>query len=297
MNIMNPLIIHLRALDIEKTKETRRRKRINAEFITTPHWTCVHRAFKVARFGGSMDEIKLKGYSKQTDKTYSNVIDRFLKSAKSPKEFLLTFTNKSRSSIRGTYFALKFYYENILHQPFDENIPLAKNTKILPTVLSKSDVYSMINETTNGKHQSIIKWLYYSGLRVNELINLKINEIDTTRKLIHVRNGKGAKDRVVFLHKSLTVDSVSGYLFKSARDKKYSPRSVEMIVSQAAKKAGIQKSVTPHTLRHSFATHLLEAGADIRYIQRLLGHESLRTTQIYTHVANTKITELAELLS
>ncbi|MBU0929527.1 MAG: tyrosine-type recombinase/integrase, partial [Nanoarchaeota archaeon] len=143
---------------------------------------------------------------------------------------------------------------------------------------------------------------YYSGLRLNELLNLRWEDIDIERKTIQLKIAKGEHQRVIFLHDKLIEilniigTKKEGLIFLSNRNKKYSGESIQQIVKQAAKRAGIKKRVTPHTFRHSFATHLLEAGADIRYIQQLLGHSNLQTTQIYTHVANKDIKRLADLL-
>ena len=145
-------------------------------------------------------------------------------------------------------------------------------------------------------------FLYYAGLRLDEVRNLKWQDIDFDRGIIHVKTAKGEKERVVFLHSKLKEmleiygANKQGLVFISQRGRKYNKRTIQQIVKNAARKAGIKKKVTPHTLRHSFATHLLEAGVDIRYIQQLLGHKSLRTTQIYTHVANKDIKKLADLL-
>ena len=141
--------------------------------------------------------------------------------------------------------------------------------------------------------------LYYAGLRLDEVRNLKWQNIDFDRDVIHVKTAKGEKERFVFLHSKLKemleIYGVNkqGLVFISQRGRKYNKRIIQKIVKNVAKKARIKKKVTPHTLRHSFATHLLEAGADIRYIQQLLGHKSLRTTQIYTHVAGKDIKKLA----
>jgi len=252
--------------------------------------------------GKLIEEIKLRKYSYQTGKAYISVVKRFLKSGKMPREFLLTYSNKSRSTMRQAYFALKFFYENVLHERFDERIPLAKNKTKLPVVLSKEEISKMIEITTNLKHKLVLMFLYYAGLRLDEVINLDWQDIDFEREVIHIKKAKGEKERVVFLHKKLKemlkiygIDK-KGLVFKSQMGKKYNKRTIQQIVHNTAKKAGIEKKVTPHTLRHSFATHLLEAGVDIRYIQQLLGHKSLRTTQIYTHVANKDIKNLANLL-
>jgi site-specific recombinase XerD len=144
-------------------------------------------------------------------------------------------------------------------------------------------------------------FLYYAGMRLNEVVNIRWEDIEFERDLIHIKNAKGGKERVVFLNPKLkvelkTYDEVEGLIFLSQRGRKYSKRTVEKIVKNAAVKAGIAKNVTPHTLRYSFATHLLEAGADIRYIQHLLGHKDIKTTQVYTHIANKDIKKLASLL-
>ena len=248
------------------------------------------------------EELKLRKYSPQTIKAYFQIIQNFLASEKSPRDFLLQYTDKSNSSIRSVYFALKFFSEYVLQQPFDENLPLAKDSTKLPAVLNREEINQLFEVTYNLKHHLVLMLLYYSGMRLHELLNVKWEDIDFKRNTIHLKITKGSKDRVIFLHEK--VKSIiqnfnlqkTGLVFKSNLGKKYNQRSIQMIVRQASKKAGITKRVTPHTLRHSFATHLLEAGADIRSIQTLLGHKNLQTTQIYTHVANSNIQKLAYLL-
>jgi len=159
----------------------------------------------------------------------------------------------------------------------------------------------MIDKTKNIKHKLVLMFLYYVGLRLSEVINLRWENLDFDRKIIHIKKAKGEKERIVFLHKKLEellreIGIKDSLVFISERGNKYNKRTIQQIVKNAARKTGIKKKVSPHTLRHSFATHLLEAGADIRYIQQLLGHKSLQTTQIYTHVANKDITKLADLL-
>ena len=160
----------------------------------------------------------------------------------------------------------------------------------------------MIISTNNIKHKLVIMFLYYAGLRLDEARNIKWQDIDFDREIIHLKTAKGDKERVVFLHKKL-IDMLKlygtnkeGSIFVSQKYGKYNKRTIQQIIKFASKKVGIKKNVTPHTLRHSFATHLLESGADIRYIQQLLGHKDLRTTQIYTHVASKDIKKLADLL-
>ena len=152
---------------------------------------------------------------------------------------------------------------------------------------------AMISSTQNIKHRCIISILYSGGLRRNELLNLKITAIDSERMVIHIKNGKGGKDRITLLSSSVLTDlrkyyikeKPREYLFEGAKGGCYSSSSVKKIVDKAALLVGIRKKVKPHTLRHSFATHLLEAGTDLRHIQVLLGHNSSKSTEIYTHVA------------
>jgi len=247
-------------------------------------------------------ELNLRKYSKETKKKYLLIIQNFLISGKSPKEFLAINTNTSRSNMRGIYFALKCFHDFILNKPFNERIPLVKEKLKLPIILGKEEIEKMIAQTKNLKHNAILHLLYYAGLRLLEVINLKWDDIDYQRETIHLKTTKGENERVIFLHKKVVKalrelgTKKGGYVFISERGHKYNKRTIEIIVKDASKKAGISKKVTPHTLRHCFATHLLEAGADIRYIQKLLGHKNLKTTQIYTHVANKNLNKLADLL-
>lgn len=261
------------------------------------------------------EELQLRKYSPRTQKHYCSIIEDFFRSGKTPREFLLLHTEKSSSRMRGIYFALQFFWEQVLHQRFDERIPLAKNTSQLPVVLSKEETLSLLESTQNIKHKLVLALLYYGGLRLSEVISLHWQDISLERGVIHLKRAKGEKDRVVFLHEKIKqLLDLHGHLSEglvliSERGKEYNQRTIQLIVRHAARKAHLSKKVTPHTLRHSFATHLLEAGADIRSIQTLLGHKNLQTTQIcrfsscfsattqiYTHVANKDITKLAKLL-
>jgi integrase/recombinase XerD len=163
----------------------------------------------------------------------------------------------------------------------------------LPVVLSKNEVSAMLSNIHNIKHKCMVGLLYSAGLRVGELLNLKIKDIDSDRMLIRVEGAKGNKDRLTILSKTVLFDLRSYYrqyrpkelLFEGPKGSRYSPTSVRKIVKRIAGLSKIRKPVKPHTLRHSFATHLLEDGTDLRYIQALLGHSSSKTTEIYTHVA------------
>lgn len=172
-------------------------------------------------------------------------------------------------------------------------IEIPRKKRKLPVVLSKEDVNAIINSANNLKHKCIISLLYSAGLRRSELLNLKLTDIESKRMLIKVQNSKGNKDRYTLLSEKILKDlrmyykqfNPKEYLFEGQSKKQYSPNSVGKVVSNAAIKAGIKIPVSAHILRHSFATHLLESGVDIRYIQLLLGHNSTKTTEIYTHVA------------
>ena len=190
--------------------------------------------------------------------------------------------------------AIKFYYEKVLgrdKQYYDIHRP--KKEQKLPKVLGKEEIKKILNCTENIKHKAILSLLYSAGLRRSELINLQLTDIDSSRMVILIHGGKGKKDRISLLSQKLLIllrDYYKKYkpgknLFEGQNRAKYSPTSIGKILKRSAKKAGIQKKVTPHMLRHSFATHLLEQGTDLRFIQELLGHNSSKTTEIYTHVA------------
>jgi site-specific recombinase XerD len=245
----------------------------------------------------------------KTIKTYKNQFNSFLRyfNYKHPKNitneeiktYLFVCKNKfelSTSYINNAINSIKFYYTNIEKRKIEFGILIRpKKEKTLPTVLSPQEVLQMITVTENTKHKNLIALLYASGMRRAELLNLKINDIDFSRNVINIRAGKGNKDRQTllsenfktilkeYLHEYKPVE----YLFEGAAGGKYSETSLEKVIKTAAQNANIKKHVTPHTLRHSFATHLLENAVDIRYIQSLLGHTSIKTTQRYTHVANT----------
>ncbi len=247
------------------------------------------------------NEAKLRGYSKKTITSYFYQINKFLLSKNNPREYLLELINskKSNESVRAAGFAIKFYLNCCYKQKFDiKNIPNVKREKKLPVVLAKEDIEQMVISTKNYNHKTIIQVGYAAGLRVSEIINLKWPDIDFKRKVIHIKSAKGKKDRIVMLSSKvkknlLNLDSKKeGLVFKTNRGKKYTTRTIQMIVRKAAKNAGIKKLVTPHTLRHSFATHLLEKGTDIRYIKNLLGHTNVNTTLIYTKVSNKNLSKI-----
>ena len=251
-------------------------------------------------------EMKLRAFSPRTITAYLYWNRQFLNFAnKNPDEVTeddiknyiasLLSQNVSPKSINLIRAALRFNYNEIM----GKNVVKIKSVKTaskLPTVLSRGEIKSLIGATENPKHKLIIMFLYSTGLRLSELINLKKGNLELEEKIGWVRSGKGAKDRLFLLSQRLIEE-----LKKWTRGKKegdyvfegwsgsLSPRTVQKAIRLTAKKAGINKKVTPHTLRHSFATHLLESGEDIRKIQELLGHANLSTTQIYTHVSTEEL--------
>ena len=189
---------------------------------------------------------------------------------------------------------VKFYYEKVLGKKTEYyQIDRPRKERKLPDVLSKEDIAAMLKATENKKHKSLIALIYSCGLRRNEAVNLKIEDIDSKRMQVKIRGAKGRKDRYVTLAEKTLIylrsyykeDRPANYLFEGASRKKYSETSVYNVIKNAAQKAELKKRVYPHILRHSFATHNLEQGMDLRYIQELLGHESTKTTEIYTHVS------------
>lgn len=258
-------------------------------------------------------ELKIRNFSSKTVKSYLYYNKQFIKFAsKSPREiknedikkyleYLIKDKKFSSSTVNLVINALKFYYKQILKRKMFFDIKQAKKEKKLPIVLSKQEIDKMIKVIKNPKHKFVIQFLYSTGMRVSEVVKVKMKDIDFDRKLILIRCGKGKKDRYTLLANSLIkilkrqskLKKKNDYLFTSFDGKKHwHVMSVQKIIKSASELAGIRKNVSAHTLRHSFATHLLEKGIDIRYIQELLGHKNLETTQIYTKVANNILSEI-----
>ena len=203
----------------------------------------------------------------------------------------------SVSTINQTINAFRILFQDVLGISWETiKIKRPRKNKHLPVILSKEEVSKMIEETVNLKHKAIIALLYSSGVRREELLNLQTSDIDSKRMLIRIHNGKGNKSRetllaqntLAILRKYYRLYHPLKYLFESYRPGlPYSATSVEKVVKRAAERAGITKHVCIHSLRHAFATHLLEQGANLKVIQRLLGHSSMRTTSVYLHLAKT----------
>ena len=252
-----------------------------------------------------INELKLKNYSVKTQKAYLGHVKRLLQYNKKCidaidkediRRYLLELVNQDKSSayIDQAVSAIKFLYIDVKKcsdGDFDINRP--KREQKLPSVLNASEVCKIIESIDNLKHRAIIMLIYSAGLRVSEAAFLKIEDIDSQRNLIHIKGAKGKKDRYTILAKA-TLELLRQYvkiykpeewLFEGQKGEYHlTVRSIQKVFEKAAFKAGVRKKVSVHTLRHSFATHLLENGTDLRYIQELLGHASPSTTEIYTHV-------------
>ena len=260
------------------------------------------------------NQLKLKAYSTNTIRMYLSEFGHLLLLLKSYpvdnlthqrlKDYFLycvKVLNMSERKMNGKINAIKFYFEKVKLQPqmfFD--IPRPKKPITLPKMLSKAEVKRLFKVVNNTKHLLILKLCYGMGLRVSEIVKLKINHIDSQRMQVLIKGAKGKKDRYVNLPKSV-LESLRNYykeyrpkewLFEGQYGGAYSSRSVQAIFKRAMHKAKINKNIGIHGLRHSYATHLLEGGADLRFIQQLLGHYSIKTTQVYTHVSNSKLSNV-----
>ena len=260
--------------------------------------------------------LKLKNYSENTISVYRNWFLVFLNHFPDRKpsaitkpeilDFLFQFRNNikwSATSQNQLINAVKFFYEQLLNRSKEMyDLPRAKKPEQLPTVFSENELRKMILGTENLKHRAILCLAYSAGLRISEITDLKMVDIDRGRMVITLRSAKGKKDRQVMLSETLLTLLITYYeqekrkpkvwLFEGINNEQYSVRSVAKIMEQAKQKAGIKKKGSIHALRHSFATHLLESGTDLITIKELLGHTSLRTTMIYTHVSNKQISKV-----
>ena len=254
-------------------------------------------------------ELKIRGFSKRTVDTYLFYAKKFLEFVKKDPSsvieedakryiaYLMTELKYSPGSINLALSSLKFFFNEILQNRAFNAVKAPKSEKKLPTVLTKDEIKRMLNAIQNSKHKLLIEFMYSSGLRVSECVSLKIDDLDFNEKMGKIKHGKGNKERYIILSDNL-LEHLSDYISKKKDDSPYifsikgnpiTIRQAQKVVKEAAKKAGIKKRVFCHALRSSFATHLLEAGTDIRIIQELLGHSNLSTTQIYTKVSTQQL--------
>lgn len=292
--------------NLEALKKLFKNERIDIKFQHNPENDKVINALD--------EQLKLKGYSFKTRKLYKGHINRFVSfinksistiEAQEIRKYILFLLDEGQVShtyANQAISALKFLFNDILQKnSMIESLPRLKKEKKLPEVLSFQEVTRILEALKNEKHRTILFLIYSAGLRVGEVVKLTAQDIDSQRMLIHVVQGKGRKDRYTVLSE-IALEQLRKYyklykpekwLFPGQNPKEYlTVRTVERIFENACTAARITKKVSVHSLRHSFATHLLEGGIDLRYIQELLGHESSKTTEIYTHVTEKSISKI-----
>ena len=253
-------------------------------------------------------ELKLRNCSFRTIKAYLGCLRGYFNFKKfnlekideeNIKQFLLNKQSKNYSSQTINLYlnAIKFFYREVLRIPQTINLKFAKRSKKLPIVLSREEIKNIIDVIRNPKHKLIISLAYGAGLRISEVVNLKVKDINLKELTIHLKNAKGKKDRITIFPEKIKTElqnliagkNSNDYLFESERGGKLTERTVQKVFENALLGAGIKKDATFHSLRHSFATHLLENGIDVRFVQKLLGHRNIRTTRVYTQVTNPKL--------
>jgi len=259
-------------------------------------------------------EMRLRNYSHKTIKAYTSSLRSFARFfyPRHPRELtnedirrfllhLLATERRAAGSVNQVFNAVRFLYVDLYEMPLViDKLPRPQRERKLPDVMSEEEVMGLFQSVRNVKHRVMLMMAYASGLRVSELVSLRIEDLDINRRMIHVRGAKGKKDRYTLLPESMLAPlhwywqiynlGTSGWLFPGGTPGFHlSTRTIQSVFEQAARVAGIRKPVSMHSLRHSFATHLLERGTDLRYIQELLGHQSSKTTEIYTHVTTKQI--------
>ena len=252
--------------------------------------------------------LKLRNYSPRTIESYLFYINEYLafieikklkNSYIATKTFLLEKQkrNNSPQTINLALSAIKFLYREVLKSKNVINFKFSRRSKKLPVVLSRNEIQKIIGTINNQKHKLAISLGYASGLRVSEIVNLRIKDISLNELTIHIKNAKGNKDRITVFPKKLKINlklntltkNKNDFVFESNRGGKLTSTTFQKVFKKALAQSGIKKEATFHSLRHSFATHLLENGVDVRYVQELLGHQNIRTTQIYTKVTNLRL--------
>jgi integrase/recombinase XerD len=243
-------------------------------------------------------EMRLRGFSRKTIRSYLHYAGLWLASGLEARKHVLGISSGvDPRTVNLSISAIKFLFRNVLKEP-GPDIPYMKRPKRLPDVLTREEAASIIIGIPNPKHRLLMETIYGCGLRVSEAVGLRKDDLDFGSGIVFVRQSKGRKDRMVKLPDSLSPrlrayiasrNDANPYVFDSNRGGHLTVMSAQLILKAAARKAGIRKSAHVHTLRHSYATHLLEQGTDLRIIQRLLGHSSVKTTEIYTHVSTALI--------
>ena len=288
--------------------------------ITSGHWTFVRELFKPWMYHGfnviKMDIPELirkeglrRGLSHRTIRTYRQCVRKFFSwCRKEPNEIkkadiksyldLMIEKGACGNTINVNLNALKFFYGNVLNKRLIINIRYSKTPKALPIVLTKEKVAMLINSISNPKHKLMTKLMYSAGLRVSELVNLKLENLDIKNGYGWVRHGKGNKDRMFVIAESIKEElalyiskdcaSPDSYIFRGFNGH-LTTASVRSVIKNARKNARLSKHAHPHTLRHSFSTHLIENGSSVAEVQSLLGHSSAETTMVYLHIASPKM--------
>jgi site-specific recombinase XerD len=260
------------------------------------------------------EQLVLKGYSKNTQRTYyyefaqllyllkSHDVDTM--SAERIRSYFLYCAEElhmTEAQIHSRISAVRFYFEQVLgREKMLIDLPRPKSPLLLPKYISQRDVRTLFNTVKHKKHLLMLKLCYGMGLRVSEVVNLRISDIDSGSMQVFVARAKGKKDRYANLPESILDDlreyyriyRPRQYLFENREGKRYSVRTIQKVFATAKERAGIKKEVGIHSLRHSYATHLLENGTDISYIQQLLGHQDIKTTMIYVKVAQKNLRQI-----
>ena len=265
--------------------------------------------------GKLQEQMRVAGYSPKSIKSYTICAKKLYGYFKKPLnqiaedefgKFLagMAARNYAPHTLNLYHASLKYVVTNIYHQPFAIGFGYTKRHKKLPVVLSRREIQVIISSIVNAKHRLMVALAYGSGLRVSEVVGLRVGDLDLNELTILLKQAKGKKDRLTVLPRMLKADlqnAVAGkkaneLVFQSERGGRLTVRTAQVVFSRALGKSGVTKPASFHSLRHSFATHLLENGVDVRYVQELLGHANIRTTQIYTKVTNPKLRKIASPL-
>lgn len=257
-----------------------------------------------------IEEIKLLGFSENTEVAYVSAVSKFIVFSRVPtqkltlehvkkyKLHMIKNLKRTPATINQHTAAIRFFFINVLNRPWDNNkVPSIKRTITLPDILSQEEITKMFNTVKNVKHKTMLMGIYSCGLRKGELIRLSPKDIDSSRMMIHIRKSKGKKDRFVILSPLFLKElkkywlsdksSKNTYLFPGGnKNKPYNPKTINEILEKALRDSHIKKKINVHSLRHSYATHMLENGTSLRYIQILMGHSDISSTSIYTHLVD-----------
>lgn len=313
----NKLIAHPTKSQASELKKVSIQKTVPVQQIKLAHPISKENSDALQKF---KQMLALKSYSPSTIRTYTNEFVQFLHTIKEKpaseftttriKDYMQYCAEKlklSENTLHSKINALKFYYEQVLgREKFFWDIPRPKKQEILPKVISKERIADLINSIENLKHRTIIMLTYACGLRVSEVVSLKVKHIDGQRKAIFIEKAKGKKDRVVSLSPNMLIMlreyykqyQPKDYLFEGQFENEHlSERSMQQVIQKAKTKAGIKQDGSMHMLRHSFATHLLDKGIDVVFIQKLLGHNNIKTTLRYLHVTNKDLVHILSPLA